>query len=166
MQNNIIPTWIRTVKEKKQGDGLDNILGRSLGIRLSGRVSLKRGHRSLDLEGEKEPCKELGKKLPSRRVGKCKSPEEGVIKEMWSCAKPISLQGEGAQGCEVPSLLQGMSAGDSGPSPVPQAPHSWVQPQTCQGPSLLVRGTERQGTVLGSWRGAGGQAAGEEGEVR
>lgn len=121
---------------------------------MSRRVSLKRGHGSLDPEGEKEPCKELGKKLPGGRVSKSRSPEEGVRKATW-WAQPISLQGAETQGWEVPSLLQGMRAGDRGQSPVPQAARFWVQPQACQGLSPLVRGTERQGTTLESWRGAG-----------
>lgn len=117
--------------------------------------SLKRGHRSLELEGEKQLCKELGKKFPSGRTCKGKSPEEGVMKVTWPWVQPIFLQGVGTKGCGVLSLLQGIRTGDSGKSPVPQALHSWVQPQTCQGPSLLVRDTEKQGTVLESWRGAG-----------
>lgn len=113
---------------------------------------------SLDLKGEKEPCKELEKNLPGPRISRCKSPEEGIIKEMWSRAQHISLQGAGAQGCEVASLLQGMKAADSGERPIPWAPVSWVQPQTCRGPLSAAWGAQRGRTL--PW-GAGEEQGGQ-----
>lgn len=61
---------------------------------------------TVDLKSEKEPCKELEKKLPD--------------------------------------------------SPL------WVEAQTCREPSLLVRGTERQGLSQGSGEEGGGKARGGE----
>ena len=104
---------------------------------------------SLDLKGEKEPCKELEKNFPGPRISRCKSPEEGIIKEMWSRVQHISLQGAGAQGCEVASLLQGMRAADSGERPSLGLLSPGSSPRPAGGPSLLLGGHREAGPCPG-----------------